>query len=151
MAAKKQKYGSWKVSMMVAFVGLSVLFFYSHVRSERKATWQTLARDASRMKIGYESQMRQQAMTPSLDIPPTFWPPSVEALHPLNVYTWKEQILIVQKKSNGGESGIMVQSALSSYRPDEGDPMYRELHLRPISRFVYQYRRYVPLSSNIPR
>lgn len=107
-------------------------------------------RDAWRTMQAYTAAALQHHETFQREIPPTYWDPGIQRLHPLKVYTHRGNLVVVQSVTDGVEHGKYIYLPVAPFHPTSA--WFSNKHgvdgfvFRPaFGTGVYNYKRTPPL------
>ena len=76
-----------------------------------------LQRDAWRTTSAYNAAALAHREKFRSEIPPAYWDPGIQRLHPVKVYTHRVNLVVVQSVRDGEEHGKYIYLPVSSFRP----------------------------------
>lgn len=97
-----------------------------------------LSESAWRMHAAFMRENTGDGGKDGADIPSRYWTDPIHALQPIEVYTHRVNVVVVQKISKGVESGIYIYIPISSYLPTNGDDGFT---FTPAGESVYRFSR----------
>ena len=105
---------------------LAVACFASGCRSKPETGTSSLypddlSGDAHRTYAAYVRAVNAGTEQRGSEIPRAYWAASINALHPLKVYTHRVNLVVVQEVADGTEKGKYISIPVSSYLPRSGD------------------------------
>ncbi|MFA5393075.1 MAG: hypothetical protein WC081_03100 [Candidatus Ratteibacteria bacterium] len=80
-----------------------------------------LQKSALEMYITYVKAVDAGKEKSVTEIPPRYWTDPIKVINPIKVYTHRANVVLVQKVTNGVESGKYIYIPFSSYLPQNGD------------------------------
>jgi len=92
-----------------------------------------LQRDAWRTVSAYDAAVWAHREKFRSEIPPAYWEPSIQRLHPVKVYTHRVNLVVVQHVNGGTEQGKYISLPVSSFRP-----VSSYLYKHPVDGFVFR-------------
>ena len=76
-----------------------------------------IQRDAWRTTAAYNAAALAHREKFHSEIPPAYWDPGIQRLHPVKVYTHRANLVVVQRMSGGNEKGKYIYLTISSFLP----------------------------------
>ncbi len=95
---------------------------------------------ALKTHINYIKARNTGETTAAPEIPAAYWTKGIRSLHPIKVYTHRANIVVVQRISDGTETGTYISILISSYAPRSGDDGFAFTHTAGP---VYDFTRHV--------
>jgi len=107
---------------MTAFVMGALLVFLCNCMQEQHADpgssfHKGLQRDAWRTRASYNDAVLKHRERLRGSIPPAYWDPGIQRLHPVRVYTHRVNLVVVERVNDGLEHGKYIYLPISSFRP----------------------------------
>ena len=76
-----------------------------------------IQRDAWKTISAYNAAALAHREKLNPEIPPAYWDPGIQRLHPVKVYTHRANLVVVQHMSGGNEKGKYIYLPVSSFQP----------------------------------
>ncbi len=92
-----------------------------------------LQRDAWRTVSAYDAAVWAHREKFRAEIPPAYWEPRIQHLHPVKVYTHRVNLVVVQRVKDGAEQGKYISLPVSSFQP-----VCSYLFKHPVDGFVFR-------------
>ncbi len=106
---------------MTAVVMVALLVFLSscmHGPADPGSTFHRgIQRNAWKTISAYDTAALAHREKFNPEIPPAYWDPGIQRLHPIKVYTHRANLVVVQRMSEGNEKGKYIYLPVSSFRP----------------------------------
>ncbi|WP_395745648.1 hypothetical protein [Prosthecobacter sp.] len=76
-----------------------------------------LQRDAWRTMAAYDDAVLKHREKLQREIPPGYWDPGIQRLHPLRVYTHRRNLVVAQHVTKGVEQGKYIELPVAPFHP----------------------------------
>lgn len=76
-----------------------------------------LQRDAWRTLAAYDSALLAHREKNRTEIPPAYWDPGIQRLHPAKVYTHRGNLVVAQGMMDGAEHGKYIDLLVAPFHP----------------------------------
>lgn len=106
--------------MTVVFMGALLVFLCSCMQgpADPGSTFHKgLQRDAWRTLAAYDSALLAHREKYRTEIPPAYWDPGIQRLHPAKVYAHRGNLVVAQSMTDGVESGKYIDLPIAPFHP----------------------------------
>ena len=76
-----------------------------------------LQRDAWRTLAAYDSALLAHREKNRTEVPPAYWDPGIQRLHPAKVYTHRGNLVVAQSVTDGAEHGKYIDLPVAPFHP----------------------------------
>ncbi|MHB1081468.1 MAG: hypothetical protein ACYC67_18880 [Prosthecobacter sp.] len=107
--------------MTAVFMGALLVLLSSCMQEQHADPGSTfhkgLQRDAWRTMAAYDEAVLKHRETLRREIPPVYWDPGIQRLHPLKVYTHRGNLVAAQSAADGTEHGKYIDLPVAPFHP----------------------------------